>query len=108
MNKQELDEVLRLHQLWLADNPQGECANLHSADLHSADLDFSCLPLWCGGLGFIIDERIAKQLVYHVLNLMQYSHLNVDKIFKAQVYEWLKTSHLVKQHNLPIIEKEEK
>ena len=41
-------------------------ANLRGADLYGADLDFSCWPLWCGGLGVKIDDRIARQLIYHV------------------------------------------
>ena len=41
-------------------------ANLRGANLYGADLDFSCWPLWCGGLGVKIDDRIARQLIYHV------------------------------------------
>ena len=52
-------------------------ANLSEADLRGANLDFSCLPLWCGGLNFKIDEKIAKQLMYHVLNLMIYSEIEI-------------------------------
>ena len=40
-------------------------ANLCGANLIGADLDFSCLPLWCGGLNIKIDARIAAQLFYH-------------------------------------------
>ena len=46
-------------------------ADLQGSDLRHADLDFSCLPLWCGGLEFKIDDRIAKQLLYHIINLIQ-------------------------------------
>ena len=42
-----------------------ERANLDGADLRGADLDFSCLPLWCGGLKMKIDRRIAAQIAYH-------------------------------------------
>jgi hypothetical protein len=52
-------------------------ANLTGANLTGADIDYSCLPLWCGGLDFKIDERIAKQLMYHVLNLMIYSDIEI-------------------------------
>jgi uncharacterized protein YjbI with pentapeptide repeats len=76
-------------------------ADLRSANLFDADIDFSCLPLWCGGLNFKIDERQAKQLVYHVLNLMQYSNLKPEKIFKKYVYKWLEDSHLVEKYDLP-------
>ena len=45
-------------------------ADLRHAALRHADLDFSCLPLWCGGLGFRIDDRIKKQIMYHAVNLI--------------------------------------
>jgi uncharacterized protein YjbI with pentapeptide repeats len=32
-------------------------ANLSSADLRYANLDYSCFPLWCGGLNVHIDDR---------------------------------------------------
>ena len=44
-------------------------ADLSGADLRGANLDFSCLPLWCGSLTMKIDERIAKQLMYHVITV---------------------------------------
>lgn len=40
---------------------------LRRADLSGADLDFSCLPLWCGGLNIQIDARLARQFLYHAL-----------------------------------------
>ena len=52
-------------------------ADLSEADLSRVNLDSSCLPLWCGGLDFKIDEKIAKQLMYHVLNLMIYSEIEI-------------------------------
>jgi hypothetical protein len=123
MNKNELDLILEQHRLWLY-NDGGKRANLRSTDLSGAnlsgailsyailsganlsgaDLDFSQLNLSCKGLDFKIDERLAKQLVYHVINLMQYSELDTSKIFKKEVYKWLKDSHLVTKHNLPELE----
>ena len=82
-------------------------ANLHGANLRGANLDFSTLPLWCGGLDFTIDERLAKQLVYHVVNLLQTSDLDVNKIFKNQVYKWLEDSHVVTKHGLPKLEEKQ-
>lgn len=78
-------------------------ADLRGADLTGANLDFSQLNLFCKGLDFKIDEKIAKQLVYHVINLMKFSELDISMIFKNQVFDWLKTSHLVTTHNLPIL-----
>jgi hypothetical protein len=78
-------------------------ANLHGADLRYADLDFSQLNLSCKGLNFKIDERLAKQIAYHLINLMQYSKIDTKKWFKKRVYKDLETSHLITQHNLPIL-----
>ena len=44
-------------------------ANLRGADLSEADLDFSCWPLWCGGLAVKVCKRIAVQLAYHFCKL---------------------------------------
>ena len=44
-------------------------ADMRGADMRGADIDFSCWPLWCGGLQCKIDERIARQLVYHALSV---------------------------------------
>jgi hypothetical protein len=138
MTKEELKVVLDNHVKWLSNEDGGNCAdlrgadlrgaNLHSADLrgvnlsgadlhsanltwadlHGADLDFSQLNLSCKGLDFKIDKRLAKQLVYHVVNLMQYSNLDTPKIFKKQVYKWLENSHVVTKHGLPILKRESK
>ena len=42
-------------------------ADLSYADLSYADLDYSTFPLWCGGLDVGIDDRQAKQLLYHLV-----------------------------------------
>ena len=80
-------------------------ANLSYADLRGANIDFSQLNLSCKGLNFKIDERQAKQLMYHIINLMQYSNLDVNKVVKKHMYKWLKDSHIVKEHNMPILKK---
>jgi uncharacterized protein YjbI with pentapeptide repeats len=82
-------------------------AILSGAILRGANLDFSQLNLSCKGLNFKIDERLAKQLVYHVVNLMQYSDLDTSKIFKQNVFKWLESSHVVTKHGSPkLIDKE--
>ena len=43
-------------------------ADLRWADLRWADLDYSCWPLWCGGLHVKTDRRIMAQLAYHFCN----------------------------------------
>ena len=47
--------------------------DLRGANLRYADLDYSCCPLWCGSLGVHIDDRLAKQLLYHLLRNAAYS-----------------------------------
>ena len=44
-------------------------ANLSDANLSGADLDFSCYPLWCGGLHIKTDKRLACQLAYHLCTM---------------------------------------
>ena len=48
-------------------------ADLSGAELHGADIDFSVWPLWCGGLDVHIDDRIAIQLLYHLVRNVLYS-----------------------------------
>jgi len=63
-------------------------ANLSSADLRNADLkgtnlDFSAFPLWCGGLDVHIDDRLAIQLLYHLLRNVQYSKNTSEEMKKT-------------------------
>ena len=44
-------------------------ANLSEANLIGADLDFSCFPLWCGGLHIKTDVRLAAQVAYHLCTM---------------------------------------
>jgi hypothetical protein len=44
-------------------------ANLSGANLSGANLDFSCYPLWCGGLHVKTDKRLACQLAYHLCSM---------------------------------------
>ena len=43
ITKRELKEILRKHQLWLNEEPDGERANLTEADLTEADLSYANL-----------------------------------------------------------------
>ncbi len=133
MNKKELKEVLEKHKLWLEHKDGGECADLsgaylrdanlcdvdlsgadlrdanlryaylRDANLSDADLDFSQLNLSCKGLNFKIGERIAKQLAYHLVNLMDYSGLNLPNDLRAFANE----SHVIEDHDMPRLLKEE-
>ncbi|MDR1398637.1 MAG: hypothetical protein LBJ41_01765 [Treponema sp.] len=63
MDAEKLKEIIARHQLWLAS------VGWDRADLRGADLDYSCLPLWCGGLQWQVDVRIAAQLAYHLCSM---------------------------------------
>ena len=69
----DIVKTLELHKKWLNGENGGKCANLRIADLRSADLDFSCWPLWCGSLGVHIDDKLAIQLLYHLIFNVDYS-----------------------------------
>ena len=74
-----LTERLEAHAAWLAGDPEGRRlvehgaylreAYLQGADLQGADLDHSAWPLWCGSLGVKADGRLARQLLYHALDV---------------------------------------
>ena len=82
MTQEELNEVLRLHKLWLNHKKGGKKANLcnknlshlsldraslNGASLNGANIDFSCLPLWCGSLTAHFDDRQLTQIAYHLV-----------------------------------------
>ena len=62
ITKEELEQFLRKHKLWLDDKPEGERANLSGANL-----DYSCLPLWCGSLEAHFDDKQLTQIAYHLV-----------------------------------------
>ena len=70
-------------------------ADLYGANLREADLDCSCLPLWCGGQ-FIADERICKQLVAHVVRIMELSEIDQPELM-AKMNEYKKGWHREKE-----------
>lgn len=69
-------------------------ANLHWANLREANLDFSVLPLWCGSLNVKVDDRIVRQLLYHVIRIAQVSSLS------QELKDALLSKALIKQANL--------
>lgn len=48
-------------------------ANMRGADMRGADIDYSAWPMWCGSLKAHVDDRIAIQLLYHTLSVVQHS-----------------------------------
>ena len=83
-------------------------ADLRDADLSGADVDYSCWPLWCGSLGVHIDERIAKQLLYHLLFNVAYSkHISDETkrtLLTQEIVALANDSHVVSVHNKSEIE----
>ena len=87
MNAKDLAKTLKLHKEWLGGEKKGIRADLRGADLSEADLrranlseadlsgadlsgadiDYAVWPLWCRTLNAQIDDRIARQLLYHTL-----------------------------------------
>jgi len=66
-------------------------ADLRYADLRYADLDYSCLPLWCGSKGMVVDKRIAAQIAAHfcVLDCDDADYLAA----RTAILEFARTSH---------------
>lgn len=79
-------------------------ANLQDANLQDANLDYSCLPLWCGSKGVIVDRRIAAQLAAH------FCSLDCDdadyQAARSAILEFAKTSH--RAMDLGLLEEREK
>ena len=115
MNQAVLDKILDNHKLWLkTDGEQGEQADLWGADLSGANLgradlsganlsganlwranlDFSCWPLWCGGLYVNIDDKQATQLLYHLVRNVQFSEHTSKEMKKL-----CKLKNIVKKAN---------
>lgn len=120
MEQSKLNKILDDHKLWLkTGGKQGERADLRSADLRGADLryaelcyanlsnadlryadlryadlDFSAFPLWCGGLSVHIDDKQAKQLLYHLIQNVQYSKNTTETMKKL-----LLTKTIIKKAN---------
>lgn len=106
MNAEDLAETLKLHKQWLDDEDEGiranlraAClngadlrganlseANLRGADLRGANIDYAAWPLWCNSLAQI-DDRIARQLLYHTLAAIDNSMYVSDDLKKTLLTE---------------------
>ena len=62
-------------------------AGLRNSDLRGADIDYASWPLWCGSLKAYVDDRIAIQLLYHTLSVVQYSPYVSEEVKKALLSE---------------------
>ena len=75
-------------------------ADLCEADLRGANLDFSVLNLSCNGLDFKIDQRLAKQIAYHLVSLMDYSDIQLPDDLRGFANE----SHVSEVHSMAKLE----
>ena len=78
-------------------------ADLRNANLIGADLDFSCWPLWCGSIGVKVDEKIARQLMYHTLIVMLDSGIEIPET-KEKLIKFANDSHVVTRYNCKKLE----
>lgn len=58
-------------------------AYLDYSNLREADIDYSAWPLWCGSLKAYVDDRIAIQLLYHTLSVVQHSPYVSNELKRA-------------------------
>ena len=58
-------------------------AKLRHSDMRGADIDYASWPLWCGSLKAYVDDRIAIQLLYHTLSVVQHSPYVSEDVKKA-------------------------
>ena len=104
MKQDELKNILTKHEKWLKNEEEGKRAglrraglrgaDLQCANLQDADLDYSCWPLWCGDLDVHIDDRLAVQMLYHLVWNVLYSKNTSQELKKA-----LGTKKLIKLAN---------
>lgn len=62
-------------------------ADMRDADMRDADIDYSAWPLWCGSLKAHVDDRIAIQLLYHTLSVVQHSPYVSDELKRVLLTE---------------------
>ena len=73
-------------------NLQG--ADLQYADLQGANIDFSCLPIWCGGLNVKLCEKNAKLIGFFGMHYaLQHYKGEVPQEFR----DWLNSHHRVEE-----------
>lgn len=88
MTESNVKKTLEERICWL--NDEGG----RRADLRGANLDFSVLLPWCGSLNVKVDDRIVRQLLYHVIRIAQASSLS------QELKDALLSKALIKQANL--------
>ena len=44
-------------------------ADLRGANLNGANLDYSCFPLWCGGVNWTVDDKLPRMLAAFICSM---------------------------------------
>ena len=83
MKASELKTILENHSLWLS-GKGSDWADLRDADLgganlcytdlgganlRDANLDYSCFPLWCGGVDWEVDDKLPRMLAAFICSM---------------------------------------
>ena len=80
-------QVAILHHAILEDSDLQDAilrnSDLRHSDLRGADIDYASWPLWCGSLKAYVDDRIAIQLLYHTLSVVQHSPFVSEEVKEA-------------------------
>lgn len=71
--------------------------DLEGAQLQGADIDYSCWPLWCGGLDVHLDNEQLKQIAYHLVRNGLFSNKASDETKEElrKILDFANESHLV-------------
>ena len=114
---EQLNEILRLHNLWLEGDKAGVRANLQwtnlkgadlkGADLRRADLqeanlektnlDYSCWPLHCGSKNVKLDKELQAQLLGHIVDAckdVQFTEEQLDFVYE----NWERAEEFLGKH----------
>jgi len=85
---EELNEIMRLHGLWLKNDPKGERAvligcdlsrsNLSGSDLSGSNIDNACIHFSCKSLSAKFDQKHIVQILYHAAMPTQNNELVID------------------------------
>ena len=84
MNKQELNEILKLHRKWLTGDQRGKRADLRSADLYGADLSGADLS------GANLSGADLSGANLHGANLSETEQIRKGFIVKRKLTGWKK------------------
>ena len=77
-------------------------ADLRGVNLRGANLDYASWPLWCGSVGrVLVDDRIARQLLYHALSVAPTSVPGITQ----ELLDYVNEFYHIHKSKLPKLEK---